>query len=393
MIKSAKLKNFLSFGSDAAEIDLRPLNVIIGTNGSGKSNFLEVFDVLKHAPTDIGRPISAGGGVTEWIHKNRKQGDGTVLEFVVDNPLPNARFRFRYLISFDAKLGRFFEIDDEKIESESPLPGHDVPFKVYDYANGKPIASIKGKDEKRRFEREEFDTGKSILAQKHDSGLYPEIASLASMFSKITLFREWTFGPNTPLRLPQKVDMKKDFLEPDCSNVSLVLSELLRNPTTKKRLLFELNDFYGDFEDFFIAFPGGYAEINFHERGIAKSIPLMRLSDGTIRYLCLLSILCHPEPPPLICLDEPELGMHPDIIPNIAKLLVEASERCQLIVTTHSKPLVDALTGTPEDIIVAEKMDMGTQLERLCKNRLKTWLEEYSLGEMWARGGIGGVRW
>ena len=113
----------------------------------------------------------------------------------------------------------------------------------------------------------------------------------------------------------------------------------------------------------------------------------------TLRYLCLLAILCHPNPPPVICLEEPELGLHPDIIPEVAKLLVEASSRTQLFVTTHSDILVNALSDAPEAVIVCEKLDGATQLQRLDAKELKPWLERYRLGDLWIRGDLGGTRW
>ena len=103
--------------------------------------------------------------------------------------------------------------------------------------------------------------------------------------------------------------------------------------------------------------------------------------------------LHHPTPPPLVCLEEPELGLHPDILPGLADLLREASERCQLIVTTHSDTLVDALTDTPESVVVCEKEKGQTTLKRLDKAELACWLERYSLGDYWMRGGLGGTRW
>ena len=117
------------------------------------------------------------------------------------------------------------------------------------------------------------------------------------------------------------------------------------------------------------------------------------MSDGTLRYLCLLAILCHPNPPPLVCLEEPELGLHPDILPKLADLLREASERCQLIVTTHSDTLVDALTDTPESVVICEKESGQTRMKRLDKEELSHWLEKYRLGELWSSGEIGGNRW
>lgn len=117
------------------------------------------------------------------------------------------------------------------------------------------------------------------------------------------------------------------------------------------------------------------------------------MSDGTLRYLCLLAILCHPKPPPLICIEEPELGIHTDIIPVLATLLKEAATRTQLIVTTHSEALVDELSDTPDSIHVCEKKQGCTQFRRLETDDLKDWVKKYSLGEFWRKGEIGGNRW
>src|SRR6266567_8380045 len=95
---------------------------------------------------------------------------------------------------------------------------------------------------------------------------------------------------------------------------------------------------------------------------------------------CLLAILCHPSPPPLICIEEPELGLHPDVLPTLAEFLKEAAERTQLIVTTHSDVLVDAMSDRPEDVLVAERGPKGTTMTRLDAEKLKPWLVKYRLG-------------
>jgi predicted ATPase len=125
----------------------------------------------------------------------------------------------------------------------------------------------------------------------------------------------------------------------------------------------------------------------------ARVIPANRLSDGTLRYLSLLAILCDPAPASLVCIEEPELGLHPDIISTIAKLLIEASQRTQLIVTTHSADIVSALWEFPESVVVCERDSAGSRMQRLDSIRLKKWLERYSLGELWLSGEIGGKRW
>ena len=93
------------------------------------------------------------------------------------------------------------------------------------------------------------------------------------------------------------------------------------------------------------------------------------------------------------CTREPELGLHPDLIPALAKLLRAASERMQLVVTTHSDALVDALTDIPEAVVVCEQVDGMTQCRRLDKKKLKEWLKKYSLGALWRSGELGGNRW
>ena len=137
---------------------------------------------------------------------------------------------------------------------------------------------------------------------------------------------------------------------------------------------------------------GTHLQVVIYEEG-GFSVPAYRLSDGTLRWLALLTILLNPSPPPVTCIEEPELGLHPDIIPTLADLLRDASTRTQLIVTTHSQALVSAFSDDPESVCVCEKIDGATHVRRLDKERLTAWLDDYSLGHLWASGEIGGNRW
>ena len=112
------------------------------------------------------------------------------------------------------------------------------------------------------------------------------------------------------------------------------------------------------------------------------------ISDGTMRILCLIAILKSPNPAPLICIDEPEIGLHPEWIKVVGELLEEASTRTQLVVTTHSPELVSKMK--PENVIVCEKEDGASVMERLNEKELATWLEKYTLGELWLSGHFGG---
>jgi predicted ATPase len=161
-------------------------------------------------------------------------------------------------------------------------------------------------------------------------------------------------------------------------------------PKAKNDILSALNHLYPDIDDFNVQIEGGAVQLYLEEGSF--SIPATRLSDGTLRYLSLLAILCHPDPPPLVCIEEPELGLHPDVLTHLADLMIETSQRCQLIVTTHSDILVDALTERPEDVIVCEKHDGMTTLQRLDSRDLSQWLGKYRLGQLWLKGELGGTR-
>ena len=387
LIRTIQLNNFLSFGATSPAVPLGPLNVIIGPNGSGKSNLLESIELLRSAPEQLLKPIREGGGVRDWLWKGAPGTPTASLDIVISNP--KGPQNLRYHLAF-TEVGQRFEIVDERIENEEPVtPQHPQPYFYYHFNKGRPALNVGGKS--RSLQQEDVDLEKSILSQRRDPDQYPEITYLGQVLGKIRLYREWSFGRYTIPRLPQKADLPNDMLEPDASNLGLVLNRLRRDPAVKQRLLSALQALYEGIDDYDVQIEGGTVQVFFHEGRF--TVPATRLSDGTLRYLCLLAVLCHPNPPPLICIEEPELGLHPDVLPTLAELLKEAATRTQIIVTTHSDVLVDAMSDQPEAVLVAEKTEAGTTLTRLDADRLKPWLEKYRLGQLWTRGEIGGTRW
>jgi predicted ATPase len=387
-LHSIKLSNLLSFGSCSDLIHLKPLNVIIGLNGSGKSNLLESIDLLRNAPEQIARPIREGGGISDWLWKGGERTPTASLDVTIE--YPHGPQNLRYLLSFSSVSQRY-EIIDERIENESALPEHDKPYFFYHFDSGHPSINVKD-GSRRALKPEDIDFERSILAQRRDPEQYPEITYIAQKFGKIKLYREWSFGRYAPPRLPQKPDMPNDFLESDGTNLGLMLNKLRQIPEVKQRVLKALRILCKEVDDFDVSIEGGTVQVLLQEFG-RFAVPATRLSDGMLRFLYLLAILCHPNPPPLVCIEEPELGLHPDILPTIAELLKEASERCQIIITTHSDVLVDAMTDQPESVLVCEKDENGTAIKRLNAEELKPWLAKYRLGELWTRGNIGGTRW
>lgn len=387
LIKSIELTNFLSYGSKPVSVELKQLNVIIGPNGSGKSNLMEAIELIRSAPKDLLTPIRDGGGIRDWLWKGATTSQPTAtLNAVFEYPAGPAGLR--YVLSF-TEVGQRFEIIDERIEREKPDGKYVKPYLFYKYENGHGVLNVKGRD--RKLKHEDIDVSASILAQRKDPDQYPEVTHLGDVFSKIRLYREWSFGRYTPPRIPQKADMRNDYLEPDCKNLGLVLNHLSRDPMAKKRIVTALNALYDGVDDYHVQIEGGTVQVFFHEGRFA--IPATRLSDGTLRYLCLLAILCHPNPPPLVCIEEPELGLHPDVLPTLADLLKAAAEKTQLIVTTHSDVLVDAMSDQPESVLIAERDESGSHLTRLDADELAPWLANYRLGQLWTRGDLGGTRW
>lgn len=383
--------NLLSFGPDTPPLPLGPLNVLVGPNGSGKSNLLEVIDLLRSSPGDMGRLLSRGGGVREWIWKGAPQ-DGATLDAEVVGAgadLPDDPPVLRHDLGLRVE-GQRFQLAHERIEQISPMTSDGDTLALYTFARGRAVVVPHGASP-RLLSPGEVPLDVSILARRRDPDLYPALAQLAHSYEAICLYREWSFGRGSVLRRPQQADLRSDRLEEDFSNLGLVLNRMRRQPRTKSALIERLRDLYDGLTDVDVSVEGGTVQVFFTEGDYV--IPATRLSDGSLRYLCLLAILLDPDPPPLVGLEEPELGLHPDLLPKIADLLVDASTRTQLVVTTHSDAIVDALTDRPESVVVFDKHDGRTTFERLDRTALAGWLEKYRLGQLWTRGQIGGTRW
>jgi predicted ATPase len=394
LLRQIRPVNLLSFGAETEALALESLNVLIGPNGAGKSNLIEALALMRATPiaaqttsnADVRGVVRRGGGAQEWIWKGSKDQPASV-ELVVNNPKGKQPLRHVFAFGADA---HGFRLQDERIENELPYSGQTEAYFYYRFQGGHPVVNTAGQ-EKRKLAQESVNLELSILSQRRDPELYPEITYLADTYEKWRIYREWAFGRNTVFREPQKADMRNDRLEEDFSNLGLFLSRMRKTPKAKKAILEGLSDLYEGLADFEPFVEGGSVQVIFTEGDF--SIPATRLSDGTLRYLCLLAILCDPTPPPLICIEEPELGLHPDILPKLADLLVAASERTQLIVTTHSDILVDAMTERPETVVVCEKHEGRTEMRRLKKDELAKWLEKYRLGQLWTKGQLGGTRW
>lgn len=403
LIRSIRPRNLLSFGPDTEALPLGPLNVLIGANGSGKSNFLEVVGLLQAAPTDLAAPVRQGRGVADWLWQGDSRASSASISAVAT---VCGSQELHYILEFGESDGRLTVVREElRLSSEPGYPLLDSdgtravvgPIAEEAFEQGfefedRRLAGERDLTWRDAFAQDVEPTG-SALAQVKDAKRYPQLTELGQSLERISLHRQWHFGMGSPVRHLQRTDLPNGKLLEDCSNLGLVLNRLAQDFDTKQRLVGALRDLYEDVVDFHASVEYSTVQVYLVERGGQVTLPATRLSDGTIRYLCLLAILCHPDPPPLVCIEEPELGLHPDLIGRLANLLREASERCQLIVTTHSDGLVDALTDIPESVVVCDKEEGNTRLRRLDRKDLEHWLEDYRLGELWSSGELGGNRW
>ena len=394
LLRRLKLSGLLSFGPKKVDLPMAPLNVLVGPNGSGKSNLLEAVALLQAAPRTIAEPIARKGGFKELLWKGPNARDSIVLEAAVNFPPEGA---LRHVLKLASRAGgtvvadeRVEPLDDQLRERSDRSYRLSFGDEMVDEAREGPGVYLS------RIHRSPPITEFSGLAKPEASFLhfagpdYPELWYLRQRYDDIRLYRNWSFGPDAKLRVPCSAHGRSDFLDEDAENLPLVLSQFYGDH--KKAFLDSLRDLYEGIVDVRCPVVGGTVGLFLEEAG-NRSIPATLLSDGTLRYLCLLAVLLHPEPPPLICIEEPELGLHPDLLPMLCDLMVDASSRSQLIVTTHSDVLVDALTDQPESVVVCEKHDGQTEMRRLDRAELSKWLKDYRLGDLWTSGELGGNRW
>ena len=379
LIKSLHLKNILSFKD--TRLDLQPLNVLIGANGSGKSNLIDVIGLLQAVPGDLAGFLRRNGPTGDWIWKGPGQLETPFqlgyVEVRFDNPGHPLGYQLDLLLQND----RVHSLT-ERLDLMAGERKHAYANPFFQSSNGsarlwptRPDNTLADFDDEPVIV--DVERGKSVLGEIRNPAEYPVLTETARMLSAIKVYRSWHVGRDSPVRHPQRTDGDPNFLEEDFSNLALVVNDLLGR-RLEPSLDSYLKRFYESYESLHPRIFGNTVELIVNETGTSGALPASRLSDGTIRFIALLAILCHPDPPPLICIEEPEIAMHPDSQDLVVELLRKASERTQLIVTTHSPWLIDRLSAAPDCVVVCERDRHpadGTQFNRLSvKNRRTGWL-------------------
>jgi predicted ATPase len=376
-IQSLKLSDILSF-HNPDPLPLRPLNIFIGANASGKSNLIDCIGLLRALPSSVSNYINDRGGAESWIWRGKRDTENPTIRAEValgGKPLT-------YEIVFTA-VERALAIQSEHLSAaESPYLAR-LGTNLNIWGSGAP--------ETLRSDGPGVPPAESALSAYRNPLDRTPITNASRALGHIRIYRDFQTGTRDDARVGVSSSAPKHPLEEDGSNLALTLQELDFRGALQlvKHYLTRLSD---RFEDIKVRAEGGRSQLYIQERGV-DMISATRLSDGTLKFLCLMAVLCDSSPAPLICIEEPETGLHPEALALVGDALREAATRTQLIVTTHSDALVDRFTDEPETVVVCERdFDESTSFRRLSGAQLKDWLEDYTLGELWRRGEIGGTK-
>ncbi len=345
-----------------ATIEIRRLNVLIGANGSGKSNLVSFFKLMNEMRG--GRfqvEVGTMGGAESLLHFGAKRTQAIEAEF-------------RFAIE---------EGENSYSLNLIPVAGNSLLF-AQEILDDMPSSIL----------RMQLETGhrESLLTQVIDS-VGPSVKFIRRLLTRCRVFHFHDTSLLGPMRRDCLIDANR-FLYPDAANLPAMLYLYRqRYPTAYRRIVAAVKAIAPFFEDFVLEplrlNPRNIA-LHWRAKGAEYEFGPHQLSDGTLRAIALCTLLLQPEEdlPELIVLDEPELGLHPSAMSVLADLVKSAARHTQLLIATQSAALLDHFEV--DDIITVDLRDGCSTFQRLDPAGLKEWLEEYMLSELWERNVIGG---
>ncbi|HMV47519.1 MAG TPA: AAA family ATPase [Blastocatellia bacterium] len=362
------------------------LNVVIGQNGTGKSNLLRILELISAAAQgQLAKYIEALGGMSAILWDGLAPSIFLGLEIEQDSSSMFREETYKLKIDdnfFDPLIDReVWSARKHADDKNLVLIDRDAKQVVF---NGKPISSP--------AKIPQQETLLSLLNSLSFEGDAFDESSSAYLFRRqlgaLSVYHDFDVSQNSSIRQPA-VPRYEHTIEPTGRNLVTVLHTLYSgNRAFKQNIDLAMRAAFGnDYEE--ITFPpASDRRIQFRIRWktLRREQSAADLSDGTLRFLLILAILSMPLPSSLIAIDEPETGLHPSMLPIIAEFAVEASSRTQVIFTTHSPQFLSAFGKHPPTTTVAEWQNGETLLHTLDKERLDYWLEDYSLGTLFESG-------
>ncbi|MDX2246937.1 MAG: AAA family ATPase [Bacteroidia bacterium] len=400
MVKEISINNFYSFNHATLQLH-KNANILIGINGSGKSNFLKAIRFLKEGVAGIGLKkhiLDNLGGFDNILFKGTSKQDTSQsihIQYVFDaeaiRKMGNG-FRFTDDIIYDISIIKSTSTSNFYIKEKIT---NSKGFIYLDVSNGVGVLNEKVKKDSSKLnfiKYNDFDNQELVLSEISDTDRYFALTTLKKAIREITVYDYFDTTPKSYIRKPMLPTSEKKLFS-DGTNLPQILNTIKINHKQQYRKIVEmLNEVNANFSGFDFNFVGGNIELMLEESGLASSIHVSNISDGTLRYLCLLSILYNPERGHLVCIEEPEVGLHPDMILNIANAVKDAAESSTIIISTHSENLLNYFDI--ENVRIFEKdIDNATQIASYTKENFQDWYEEFSLGKMWKQGDLGGIRY
>jgi len=357
------IKGFKSISS-IEKLALGPINLLIGPNGSGKTNFISVFSFL-HAIREgrLHNYVRNAGGADQLLHFGSKTTEKIEIK-----------------ISFRKAVNQY-QLMLEPTQDDGLYPaGEWVCFCNKENSTGPYREALQPRENG-------LEAGISDPKAEKTTGWVRE------KLGRWRLYHVHDTSDSSPLRKTAKLN-DNAFLRPDGSNLPAFLFLLSKKYPTEYSLIQRTIQRVAPFFDDFLLNPDPLNEemirLAWRHKNSDQYFAASSLSDGTLRFIALATLFLQPEvlKPSIILVDEPELGLHPHAITLLASLIKQVSQNTQVILSTQSSLLLDHFS--PEDVLVAERVKGSTCITRLDSDRLSTWLEDYSLGQLWEKNELGG---
>jgi predicted ATPase len=364
------------------EVDLqvRPFMVLIGANGVGKTSFLDALSVLSaSASGNLNSSLSQFGGIASILTREKSD----EVSFLVDMKVPGGYEPLEYELHLSPK-GTGYSISKEALSQDRGYPD---PFKHIDSSDG----NIRYYETNEKGPvRPDWDHNPLETSLSQVPKMYRQPEELRRILATATQYHVLDVGPRAPVKIPQQM---KPATLPGSDGEDLVPYLYYLREGDRNRfdvIVDSLRSAFPDFEE--LNFPpvaAGMLTMTWKDRQFTKPIYMNELSEGTLRFLWLVSLLQSPNLSTITMIDEPEVSLHPELLSLLGDLMREASNRTQLIVATHSDRFIRFLK--PEEVVVMDIAEDGGATATWADTLdLEQWLAEYSLDEVWRLGRMGG---
>jgi predicted ATPase len=362
------------------EVELRPLAVMIGANGVGKTSLLEVFSIL--AASAVGRlepKLGELGGLHEIITRDRAESLQVSLQKLIPGSAP-----LDYSVEISPR-GQSYTISAETL-TERTDPSASQPFKHID-SHGLDVKY--SSPQQRGLLRPTWEHNPLETSLSQVPKMYQEPESFRSKLASCTLYHALDVAPKSPVRLPQSM---RPVSLPGANGEDLVSCLYNLRETEPDRFEVVEDTLAAAFPDFerlnFPPVAAGTLAMTWKDRNFPTPLYMQHLSEGTLRFLWLVALLQSRHLPAITLIDEPEVSLHPVLLRLLADLMREAARRTQLIVATHSDRLIRFLKT--EEVLVCDAVDGSTSMRWADTMDLDRWLTDYSLDEIWMMNLLGG---